>query len=409
MTRSRFANSSPSLWAILPVLLLASATSIMSTDLYSPSLPALSGLLDTTPEMVKLTMSVNVLILGFAQLIHGPLSDRFGRRPMLLGGLLLFAIASVGCALAPDIETLLAMRALQGAAAAVEAVVALAIIREVFDEQAQVKALAWFGIVIAIAPAIAPIAGAWIFVAAGWRANFHVMAVAGLVTALLVFLKLPESGSPDPQAMRPRRILAAYWGLLRNRIFMSYVLLQSTCLAAIFAFITIGPYIYIDQLGLPPTAFGYFQAVIVMAFSAGSFLAERVATRMTPRRILLVGLYISLAGVGWLIAEIAAGVQGPWPLTGAMSVILFGAGPVFATSPMLAMRAAGPIIGSAAAMIGAIEMVGAGLASGAISVMSSDTAMPLLQIFAVLTPLAALAYVSSRHNDVASAPGQQEH
>lgn len=396
MSSSPDSGNRHALWAILPVLLLASATSIISTDLYSPSLPALPALLGTTPELVKLTMSLNVLVLGFAQLIHGPLSDRLGRRPMLLGGLVLFSLASIGCGLAPDIETLLLMRVLQGAAAAVEAVVVLAVIREVFDEKTQVKALAWFGIVIAVAPALAPIAGAYVFVAAGWRANFYVMAVAGVLTALLVFLKLPESGTPDAQATRPGRVLKAYWQLLTNRVFMSYVSLQSICLAAIFAFITAGPFIYIDQLGLPPTSFGYFQAIIVIAFSAGSFLAERVAHSMAPRRLLVVGLYISLAGVGWLLAEIASGVEGPWPLTGAMSVILFGAGPVFATSPMLAMKAAGKVIGSAAAMIGAIEMLAAGLASAAISVMPSDSAWPLLKIFVVLTPLAALAFITSR-------------
>ena len=377
------------------MLLLASATSIMSTDLYSPSLPALPELLNTTPTMVKLTMSLNVLVLGLAQLVHGPLSDRVGRRPMLLGGLLVFALASLGCALAPNIEALLVMRAVQGAAAAVEAVVVLAIIREVFDEEKQVKALAWFGIVIALAPAVAPIAGGYIFVWSGWRASFHVMAVAGILTALLVFLRLPESATPDPGATRPSRVMRAYWRLLTNREFMSYVTLQSICLAAIFAFITVGPFIYIGQLGLPPTSFGYFQAVIVMAFSAGSFLAERIASHFLPRRILMAGLYISLAGVAGLVSVIGAGVSSPWPLTGAMSVILFGLGPVFATSPMLAMKAAGKVIGTAAALIGSIEMLAAGLAAGALSFMRSDSAMPLLQVFVILTPLAALAFVAS--------------
>lgn len=325
---------------------------------------------------------------------------------MLLGGLLVFSLASVGCGLAPDIETLLFMRALQGAAAAVEAVVVLAVIREAFDERTQVKALAWFGIVIAVAPALAPIAGAYIFVAAGWRANFYVMALAGLITALLVFLKLPESGTPDPDATRPSRVLRGYGALLSNRVFMSYVTLQSVCLAAIFAFITIGPFIYIEQLGLSPTSFGYFQAIIVMAFSAGSFLAERIAHNVSPRGLLALGLYVSLAGVGWLIAEIASGVEGPWALTGAMSVILFGAGPVFAASPMLAMKAAGKVVGSAAAMIGAIEMLAAGLASAAISFMQSDSAWPLLQVFAVLTPLAALAFITSRKPAVTAIENQ---
>ncbi|NNF51290.1 MAG: multidrug effflux MFS transporter [Gammaproteobacteria bacterium] len=406
-------SKSPSIWSVLPILLLASATSIISTDLYSASLPALPSLLNTTPSMVKLTMSLNILVLGLAQLIHGPLSDRLGRRPMLLGGLLVFSLASVGCALAPDIETLLVMRVLQGAAAAVEAVVVLAVIREVFDEEGQVKALAWFGIVIALAPAVAPIAGGYIFELAGWRANFHVMAVAGVLTALLVYLRLPESGTPDPMATRPSRVMRAYRDLMTNRVFVSYVALESICLAAIFAFITAGPFIYIDLLGLRPTAFGYFQAVIVLAFSAGSFLAERIAGRLPPRRILMAGLYISLAGVAWLVSVISMGVSSPWPLTGAMSVILFGAGPVFATTPMLAMKAAGKVIGAAAALIGGTEMLAAGLASGALSFMSSESAMPLLQVFAVLTPLAALAFVASsetssgKTNENGSRPGGQ--
>ena len=160
MARAEPAN----LTAILPVVVLASSVSIMSTDIYTPSLPHLPEYFATTPQAVQLTISLNIIAFALAQLVLGPVSDRFGRRPVMLTGLGLFTVASIACAASQSIGQLITMRIAQGLSASVEAVVGLAIIRDLFKDTDQVRALAIWGMAISITPAAAPILGGYVHV-----------------------------------------------------------------------------------------------------------------------------------------------------------------------------------------------------------------------------------------------------
>ena len=173
---------------LLILLVSASVITMMSTDLYVPSLAHLPELLGTSPEWVKLTVSLNIAAYGIATLVHGPLSERFGRRPVLLWGMVGFTLASFLCAGAADIGQLLFARILQGIAAAVEGVVVLAIIRDVFSQKEQVRAIAIYGIATAFAPAVAPLLGGYIHVYFGWRMNFYFLSSLALLVTLLIAL-----------------------------------------------------------------------------------------------------------------------------------------------------------------------------------------------------------------------------
>ncbi|MEM9055936.1 MAG: multidrug effflux MFS transporter [Pseudomonadota bacterium] len=383
---------------VLPVLLLASTAVIMATDLYAPSLPDLPALLNTTPLWVKLTLSLNVLALGVTQLVHGPLSDRYGRRRMMLTGMAVFALASVGCSLATNIETLMVFRVLQGTAAAVEAVVGLAVIREVFSPTDQVRAFAWFGIVIAMVPAAAPILGGYVHVHLGWRANFWIMAVAGLMSVLLVWWKLPESAPPDREPLVPRLVLREYLTLLRTPQFFGYALLESMALASIYAFITVAPFILITRFGVRTERFGLYLGVVVAAYAIGSLLAERMASRVSASRILGLGIAVYCVGVVAFACLIAAGREGPVSITALMAVVLFGTGPLFATCPVLALDAAGKRVGVAAALLGAMEMGLGGLASVVVSLLPWSSAVSLAAMLVTLAvgALAARAIATRR-------------
>ena len=177
---------------LLILLVSASVITMMSTDLYVPSLAHLPELLGTSPEWVKLTVSLNIAAYGIATLVHGPLSERFGRRPVLLWGMVGFTLASFLCAGAADIGQLLFARILQGIAAAVEGVVVLAIIRDVFSQKEQVRAIAIYGIATAFAPAVAPLLGGYIHVYFGWRMNFYFLSSMALLVTLLIALLLKE-------------------------------------------------------------------------------------------------------------------------------------------------------------------------------------------------------------------------
>ena len=204
----------PSIGLVVGILVLGSSVSISSTDMYSPSLPDLVRWFDTSATKVKLTISLNILAFGIAQLIHGPLSDRYGRKPVLVVSLAAVTLLSLACAAAQTIDQLIVARILLGIAAAAEAVVGLAIIKDLYTEKQQVKAMALLGMVIAIAPAAAPILGGYIHVTWGWQANFWVISGMALFTLCVVVRLLPESKSPDVNALKPINIVSRYLSLI---------------------------------------------------------------------------------------------------------------------------------------------------------------------------------------------------
>ena len=227
-------------------------------------------LLGASPELVKLTVSLNIVAYGIATLVHGPLSERFGRKPVLLWGLVGFTLASFLCANAADIGQLLLARILQGVAAAVEGVVVFAIIRDVFAEKEQVRAIAIYGIATAFAPAFAPLLGGYIHVYFGWRVNFYLLTILALLVTLLIALFLKESTEKDYNALNSKEIFADYSGLLSNKSFLLYIIIGGCSLGCIFAFITAGPFILIKNHGVATEHFGYYQGVLILAYVIGS-------------------------------------------------------------------------------------------------------------------------------------------
>ena len=367
----------PKFALIISILVLASSASIMSTDIYAPSLPSLPAFFATDPSMVKLTISLNVLMFGLGQMVHGPLSDRFGRKPVLLIAILLFTVSSFICALAQSIEQLVAARMLQGFMGAAEAVICMAVFKDLFDEKQQVRALAIFGMSIALAPAIGPIIGGYIHIWFGWRFNFYLIGILGIVTTFLIWWLLPESSSPDPGALKPARVLGNYRALLRNKQFIAYAGMVGVGMGIIYALITGGPFILIQQLGIPTEQFGYYQAFIVAAYFIGSLISIRAANQMETGKLLNIGLGLVLLGGVCFLALVAADRVTPNTFALAFSIMTLGLGPVFAVAPSKAMLATNRSAGSAAAMLGAFEMVVGGLAAGAVSLLPDSSAWPV--------------------------------
>ncbi len=242
---------------VVGILVLASSTSIMSTDMYAPSLPDLVRYFDTTATRVKLTISLNLLAFGLAQLLHGPLSDRFGRRPVLLCSTLAVALLSLLCAVAQSVDQLIVARILLGIAAAAEAVIGLAILKDLYTEREQVKALALFGMVVAVAPAAAPIVGGYLHVAFGWQSNFIVISGMALVSFAVIAYLLPESTVPNPNALQWRIVVNGYRNLLKNSEFVIHSAMCGMALGLIFVFVTGGPFVLIEYLGVQVEHFGY--------------------------------------------------------------------------------------------------------------------------------------------------------
>ncbi len=374
---------------LIPALLIAaSSASVLSTDLYVPSLPHLPALLSTDASTVTLTMSLNLAAFALAQLIHGPLADRFGRRPVFMWGMAAFLVTALAAAAAQSIEQLILARVLMGAAASVEAVIALAVIRDLYDDIGGVRILAIYGMVIAIAPAVGPVIGGFVFVWAGWRANFLLLAAAVALVFLLAGRWLPETvAQVDHRALEWRRMLERYGALLSNRTYLGYTLAMAFGLAGVFAFVTAAPFVFIDGHGVATQYYGFFQMAIVAAFFVGTTVANRAVGRIDARRICALGVMLAVAG-GVALVGVVAVAESPWSITAAASL--------FAAAPVLAMGAARDVgSGVSAALIGALEMGGGALGALAVGLFANTSAWPLTGAMAASSLLILLAFFAA--------------
>jgi DHA1 family bicyclomycin/chloramphenicol resistance-like MFS transporter len=368
-------------------MVLAGSVSIMSTDLYAPSLPYLTGHFSTTPELIKLTISLNLVVYGFAQLVYGPLSDRFGRRPVFLVTLLLFVMASFACGLATNVNQLIIARVLQGSFAAAEAVICLAVFKDLFSEQEQIKGYAIYGMAIALTPALAPILGGYIHVLVGWEYNFYLTGSVGLITAFLIFTFLPESAVPDKNALQLKSILTTYKRIMLNRKFMVFGCLTGVSLSAIFVFVTAAPFILIDYFGIQVQHFGYYQAVIVLSFFLGSMLATKLVGRWNSMHILNLGLTFTVVGSVLVMGLIFISGLSVNSLVFAYLFIAFGIGPVFASATSKAMTSVNQSAGSAGAVFGTLEIGLSGLIAVLVSVFHDGTPRPFGAVIGLIAVL----------------------
>ena len=369
---------------VVGILVLASSTSIMSTDMYAPSLPDLVRYFDTTATRVKLTISLNLLAFGLAQLLHGPLSDRFGRRPVLLCSTLAVALLSLLCAVAQSVDQLIVARILLGIAAAAEAVIGLAILKDLYTEREQVKALALFGMVVAVAPAAAPIVGGYLHVAFGWQSNFIVISGMALVSFAVIAYLLPESTVPNPNALQWRIVVNGYRNLLKNSEFVIHSAMCGMALGLIFVFVTGGPFVLIEYLGVQVEHFGYYQASVVCAFFLGSVLASHQADHRPAEHLLLFGVCLVVIGSVVLMSIIWFDWLTPVRMVWAYAIMTFGMGPLFAVAPSRALRSITGQAGSASALLSSFEQSTAAVAAVMISVLHDGTARPMIWVTGIL-------------------------
>lgn len=363
---------------ILFILIAAGGASLLSTDLYAPSLPHLPGYFGTSAETVQLTMALNMAAFAVAQLVWGPLSDRYGRRVVFLIGMTAFLFTAIGAALSQSIGHLLAARVLMGASASVEAVIVLAVIGDIYKSEDSAKIYAIYGMIIALVPAAGPIIGGFVFEWFGWQANFTLLAVIIAAVLLLAILRLPETlVTSERVALRMGTIASGYARLLSMRGFVMISLTLGLALGAIFAFITEAPFLLIDRHGVATRHYGLFQAAIVTAFFFGSLLSNRIVARIGVPR--LYGIGVAAASASGLLVLLAVLLgDTPVTLTAAMSVFAFALGPLFASAPVLAFQQAGDQgRGMSAAMLATFEMAGAAAGALFVSVAPDGTAYPL--------------------------------
>ena len=355
-------------------------------------MPHLSEYFSTTPAVVKLSLSLNALAFGLMQLVYGPASDRFGRRPTMLLGMVGFTLVSLACAAAQSISQLIFIRIFQGVFSAAEAVLVYAIIHDFFKDTHRVRAMAVYGMAIALAPATAPIIGGYVHVLLGWRANFLLITLFGAITSVIVWRVLPETSTPSRDTVHPGRIARDYAGLLANRHFMNYAIMTGAGSGTIFSMVTAAPFILISNLSVPTQYYGLFMTGPVLAYMISNMITQKIADRVPVSVLLRVGLIVAAMGALGLAAMVFSGHLSTIGLTLFFCVTTFGMGPVFAIAPMKAIDATDRPTGVASAMVNTIPMVMAAMASVSLSVFHDGTARPLAGTIMGLMVIAAGSY-----------------
>ncbi|MCX7056377.1 MAG: MFS transporter [Proteobacteria bacterium] len=374
------------------LIVMTSTLSTLSDNLFLPSLPHLPAYFHTTREMVKYTVSLSMLAYGSGLLFFGPLSERFGRKPVLVIAMAVFTAVSFLCTVATTIEQLIVGRVLQGVASGAEGVLVMAILVDLFDAKGQVRAFSIYRAACAIPPIFAPILGTYVYLAFGWQANFRLLtAIAATVTvSLAIFLR--ESHRATPVRHSFGRVLSDYALLARSRSFLCLALIMSAAIGFLVVFHMTTPFVLFEVLHQKTQVFGYVQACTMSALILGHMVAGRLVKRVSIARLMLWAVLVVIAGNILLLLAATTGALTLFTFGGAILIIAFGSAPLMSTVPALVMRATSVPTGASAAMLLTITSVTASITAVIEGRVSDGSVASYVAVLSALPCIALIAY-----------------
>jgi DHA1 family bicyclomycin/chloramphenicol resistance-like MFS transporter len=369
------------------------AVAPLAMDIYLASMPSMGLALSTTPERVQLTLSLYMYGWGISQIFIGPLTDRYGRRPVLLAGLGLFVAASIACAAAGDIHTLIGARIGQALGMSAVAVVPRAVVRDIYTGNAAARVLSLMGIVLGIAPVVAPIIGSHLHVWFGWRANFVFVAGYGAIALACVAVALPEtSRTRDRLATAPRVIFANYARLVRSRAYLGYTLVAAFSSCGLFAFLAGSAFVFVSVMGTGEQGFGFLFGAVMLGNITGAAIGSRVVMRFGIDRLLRFSTWLMLCS-GAAVAMLAwAGVTHPLAVVAPMFVFMMALMTTMPQATAGALTLFPEIAGSAASLLLFCQFVLASTSALIVGATFDGTARPMASTIAVATLLGFVAF-----------------
>ncbi|WP_333827434.1 multidrug effflux MFS transporter [Pararhodobacter sp.] len=379
----------------IATLILIAGLSALSMNIFLPSLPNMAVYFGVEYGVMQLSVSLYLGVSAVLQILIGPLSDRYGRRNVLLVAMGLFVLASVGTLLAPNAEVFLVFRMGQAVIATAMAL-SRAVVRDMVDEAQAASMLGYVTMGMSIVPMLGPVVGGVVDEIFGWQGNFALLLLAGILVMALTWADLGETAGTRPTSLMAQ--MRDYPELFASPRFWGYVMSSSFASGVFFAFLGGAPFVGTEIYGLSPTALGGLFAFTALGYAAGNFLSGRFSMRMGVNRMILVGAFITLAGLVLQAAVLAAGVATAFVFFGCFLFVGIGNGMVLpnATAGMLSVR---PHLAGTASGLGGAIMIGGGAALSALAgmllvpgsgawplvlIMLASALASLLSVFAVI-------------------------
>lgn len=380
---------------LLLALVLATGLGPFAMQVFLPALPAIQEGFGARPAAAQLAFSLSTLSIAVATLVYGPLSDRLGRRPALLGGLVVFLLGTLLCALAPSLELLVLGRVVQAAGGCAGMVLSRAIVRDLYPREQAAQALAWITMAMVVAPMMAPALGGILVDLAGWRAIFLLGLVAGAGVLFAVARRLAETGRPGALGGGPA-MLGAFAHLLGQRAFRGWAVQAAFSMAVFFSFLSAAPFLVVEAYGRPAAEYGLLFVLISAAFMAGNFAAARLSARLGSERMILLGSAGSLGGALLALALALAGFWTPLALFLPTALGAFAQGMAMPNAQAAIVSVAPELAGSAAGLSGFLQMGVAALAAQIVGSLSTGSPIPVTLGMSLCAALALLGALDAR-------------
>ena len=366
-------------YSLLFILGGLSALAPLSIDMYLPAFPSIANGLNTTISHVAFSLTSYFIGISVGQLFYGPITDKYGRKKPLLIGLALFFVASVGCALSPNIDWLIAMRVIMALGGCVGMVVSRAVVRDVFPVSETAKIFSTLMLIVGVAPILAPTVGSWLLTVSTWRTIFYVLAGFGLLLIVAVYLFLPESGSFNRKVpLRAKTILKDYKRVLAERTFLYFAIASSIALGGMFAYISGSSFVFMNYFGLTEANFGLVFSVNAIGFILGSQVNRLLLNKYSSLQIITVSSYILIGVSVLMLTAYFLALMTLITLISLLFTFLFCLGLLVPNATAMALAPFSKNAGSASALLGFIQMVCGASLSALVGAMHNDTILPML-------------------------------
>jgi DHA1 family bicyclomycin/chloramphenicol resistance-like MFS transporter len=373
------------------ILAVLSLIAPLAIDMYLPALPFIAASLGATDAQAQLTLPTYFAGFAIGQAFYGPIADRFGRKPPLYFGLAVYICASIGCALAPNIDTLIALRFLQAAGGCAGTVVARAMVRDLFSGADAIRVYSRVLLVFGVGPILAPMIGSGVLLWFGWREIFFLLTAIGILSMVLIFVRMPESLNPaHVKPLRLESIIVNYWRLFTHRNFVGYALTGGFMMAGTFAYIAALPFVIVNIYGHPSSYFSWVFGINAVGFIIASQINVRVQRTYSPERVLLTALLLQMVAAAVFVLDVLAGWGGLFGILVPLFIWIATMGFVIPNTTGLAMGPFAANAGAASAMLGVLQFVLAAVSSGLVAAAADGTALPMVGCMALFSLIALL-------------------